>query len=431
MKKLFLLLCFVFISSQVNSQVLEENFDYPAGDSVQQHGWITIGTIFTNQLKVTSPGLVYADYSKSDIGNACTIDTTGEDVYKNFSSKKTTGSIYASFMVNVSKAKSAGDYFLALISSFSTTNFYGRVYARDVSGSLAFGISKFTNTLGPIVYSSPVYSYNTTYLLVLKYTINAGLTDDSASIFVLTSGVPAIEPAPTVGPVGGGSVDSTNFGLGRLALRQGTAANAPKLIIDGITVTSSWGTVLPVELSAFSSNVNRRDVNLIWTTTHETNNSGFEIERATNINGDWSNIGFVSGVGNSSESQNYLFTDRGLNNGNYRYRLKQIDYNGFYEYHVLSNEVVVGLPNSYDLSQNYPNPFNPSTKINYDLPFDGKVSIKIFDMTGKEVSTIVNEFKTAGYYTSDFNASDLGSGVYFYTISAGNFSTTKKMMLIK
>lgn len=85
----------------------------------------------------------------------------------------------------------------------------------------------------------------------------------------------------------------------------------------------------------------------------------------------------------------------------------------------------------YDLSQNYPNPFNPSTKINYALPTDGQVSIKIFDMSGKEVMSLVNEVKTAGYYSVNFNASNLSSGIYFYSLSAADFTATKKMMLVK
>ena len=101
----------------------------------------------------------------------------------------------------------------------------------------------------------------------------------------------------------------------------------------------------------------------------------------------------------------------------------------------MSNEVGVGIPTKYDLAQNYPNPFNPSTKINYDIPFDGKVSIKIFDMSGREVSTLVNDIQTAGYYTINFNGSNLSSGAYFYRISAEgngqNFVATKKMMLAK
>ena len=113
------------------------------------------------------------------------------------------------------------------------------------------------------------------------------------------------------------------------------------------------------------------------------------------------------------------------------YRLKQIDFNGNFEYFNLSNEVIIGIPSKFELSQNYPNPFNPSTKITFALPNDGKVSLKIYDMTGKEVMLLVNEVKTAGYYSDSFNASSLSSGIYFYTLSADNFTATKKMMLVK
>ncbi|MDQ3022584.1 MAG: T9SS type A sorting domain-containing protein [Bacteroidota bacterium] len=167
------------------------------------------------------------------------------------------------------------------------------------------------------------------------------------------------------------------------------------------------------------------------------NKTGFEIERSiVNPEGSgWSMIGSVSGQGTSTAPSNYSFTDRNLASGKYNYRLKQIDLNGNFRYYVLSNEVKIGVPAKFDLPQNYPNPFNPSTNINYDLPFDGTVSIKIFDMAGKEVATIVNEVKTAGYYTINFKASNLSSGVYFYRILADangqNFLSTKKMMLIK
>ncbi|MDQ3022344.1 MAG: T9SS type A sorting domain-containing protein, partial [Bacteroidota bacterium] len=189
---------------------------------------------------------------------------------------------------------------------------------------------------------------------------------------------------------------------------------------------------LPVELSSFISVINRRDVTLNWATASELNNAGFDVERSV-LNGSWSKVGSVTGNGTSTTPNNYSYTDRNLASGKYNYRLKQIDLNGNFTYYELTNEVNVGVPTKFDLSQNYPNPFNPSTKINYDLPFDGKVSVKIFDMAGKEVSTLVNEVKTAGYYTINFNASNLSSGVYFYRISAEangqNFVSTKKMML--
>ncbi|MBK8549843.1 MAG: T9SS type A sorting domain-containing protein [Ignavibacteria bacterium] len=192
--------------------------------------------------------------------------------------------------------------------------------------------------------------------------------------------------------------------------------------------------LLPVELSSFTSSVNGRNVELNWTTSAETNNSGFEIERSNDrgqTSNEWIEVGNVNGNGTTTSSSNYSFTDRGLSSGNYNYRLKQIDFNGNFVYFNLSNEVNVGVPAKFDLSQNYPNPFNPSTQINYDLPLDGNVSIKLFDMSGKEVAALVNEVKTAGYYTVNFNAGNLSSGIYFYTIKANNFVQTKKMMLLK
>ena len=195
---------------------------------------------------------------------------------------------------------------------------------------------------------------------------------------------------------------------------------------------------LPVELSSFISTVSGSNVILNWSTSRENNNSGFDIERSE-IKGqstnDWRKVGYIAGNGNTSENSFYQFTDRGLSQGKYIYRLKQTDFNGNFAYHNLSNEVIVGSPDKFSLSQNYPNPFNPSTKINYDLPFDAKVSLKIFDMTGREVATLVNEFKTAGYYIADFNASNLSTGVYLYRISAEangqNFTSEKRMVLIK
>jgi trimeric autotransporter adhesin len=196
---------------------------------------------------------------------------------------------------------------------------------------------------------------------------------------------------------------------------------------------------LPVELTSFTASIDRRDVHLNWTTASEMNNSGFIVERtlvrSENTPAEWINTGFVEGNGTTNETQNYSFTDRGLNSGKYNYRLKQIDYNGNFEYFNLSGEVVIGVPDKFDLSQNYPNPFNPTTKINFDLPFDSKVMMKIFDITGREIITLVNEVHEAGYYTVTFDSKGIASGVYFYRIIAeGNsqqFVKTKRMILVR
>lgn len=424
----------MLISSIAFSQLpkFEENFSYAVGTALTANTWTQIGTVATNPILVTSPGLSYDCYIKSNVGLATTLLTTGQDVYKDMSVTVSSGKLYASFMVNVTSAQT-GDYFFTMCQAASTTFFAGRVHARLNAGVINFGITKAANA-DVTVWGSTAYATGTTYLLVLKYEFVAGATNDLVSLFVFTNCVPPNEPVtPEVGPSSFPSADPTN--IGRVVLRQGTASSSPVVQIDGITITNEWNAILPVELTGFSASVDRRDVTLRWTTMTESNNSGFSIERATDINGEWSTVGFVNGAGNSKTSLHYSFTDRGLNYGSYRYRLKQIDYNGFYEYHVLSSEVNVGLPVAYNISQNYPNPFNPSTKINFDLPVDGHVSIKVFDILGNEVGALVNEKKSAGYYSVDFNSNGLSSGIYFYSIKAGsngkNFVSTKKMTLVK
>lgn len=187
---------------------------------------------------------------------------------------------------------------------------------------------------------------------------------------------------------------------------------------------------LPVELASFNSEISESSVKLFWTTSSEQNNSGFEVQRCTK-DGNWEMKGFIGGSGNSSSLRNYSFTDFNLNSGIYFYRLKQIDFNGNFNYYDLKNEVIIGTPVKFSLSQNYPNPFNPSTKISFDIPSDEFVTIKIYDLNGKLIKLIVNEFKTAGYYNLNFDASQLPSGAFFYKLEAGNFSAVKKMILMK
>ncbi|MBX7043393.1 MAG: T9SS type A sorting domain-containing protein [Ignavibacteria bacterium] len=218
----------------------------------------------------------------------------------------------------------------------------------------------------------------------------------------------------------------------------GTNAGLDTIIVStGIfsdTVYKRWDGALPVELSSFTSTVTNRDVRLSWSTSEEINNSGFDIERSA-VSGTWAKVGFVAGSGTTSEIRNYEFTDRNLASGKYQYRLKQIDYNGNFEYFNLSNEVEIGVPARFDLAQNYPNPFNPSTKINFSLPVDGNASLTVYDNSGRLVSNIASGFKSAGYYSVDFNAANLSSGVYFYKLeftgSGQNFSKTMKMTVLK
>ncbi len=192
--------------------------------------------------------------------------------------------------------------------------------------------------------------------------------------------------------------------------------------------------LLPVELSSFTSLVTGNNVKLNWTTSMENNNSGFDIERS-DVRGqtpdNWNKIAFVKGNGTTSSPNSYEFTDKGLNPGKYNYRLKQIDYNGSYKYFNLSQEVVIGAPVKFSLSQNYPNPFNPVTRIEYSIPSAQYTKLKVYDINGKEVASLVNQLQNAGNYSVEFNAGNFASGQYFYKIESENYSDVKKMIVLK
>lgn len=142
---------------------------------------------------------------------------------------------------------------------------------------------------------------------------------------------------------------------------------------------------MPVKLESFSSSINGRNVILNWSTSYEENNYGFDIERISSEqnNASWTKVGFVKGNGNTNLRCNYSFTDNKLNSGKYQYRLRQIDYNGNYEYFSLKSTMEIGLPSKYNLSQNYPNPFNPVTKIDFEIPNNSKVNMILYDKIGR------------------------------------------------
>lgn len=190
---------------------------------------------------------------------------------------------------------------------------------------------------------------------------------------------------------------------------------------------------MPVELMNFSSAVSKTGVTLSWRTASELNNLGFEIHRSENGNRSvWHKIGFVNGSGTKSTPTNYTFSDTKLKTGKYYYRIRQIDINGNMQYYELSNFAEILPPNKFELMQNYPNPFNPSTKINFYIASDTRVSLNIYDVTGKLVNTLINnKLLKADYYTCDFNASTLASGIYFYRLVTEKFTETKKMVVLK
>lgn len=192
---------------------------------------------------------------------------------------------------------------------------------------------------------------------------------------------------------------------------------------------------LPVELNSFTAaSMSSAAVKLNWTTATEVNNYGFEVERQFAVNNNpllvWETIGFVEGHGNSNSPKNYSFSDSEALEGTVQYRLKQIDIDGNFEYSDVV-EIALSLPTEYNLAQNYPNPFNPTTKIEFSLPSENNVEIRIYNLLGSEITTLLNEKKKAGNHFVVFNGSYFSSGVYFYKIVSGNFSAIRKLTLLK
>ncbi|MDP4115392.1 MAG: T9SS type A sorting domain-containing protein [Bacteroidota bacterium] len=215
---------------------------------------------------------------------------------------------------------------------------------------------------------------------------------------------------------------------------QTTGATAWKTRIASFQLNS----VVPVELTTFSASLNNNTAALNWKTATETNNRGFEVERADASNDNWQKIGFVPGTGTSTVVREYSFVDNSIKTGSkYSYRLKQMDFDGEFHY---SNVIEVEgkyLPRTYSLEQNYPNPFNPSTVIKYAVPFESNVKLTIYNTLGEAVKVLSNAVQTQGAHEVTFNASGLSSGIYFYTINANSvdgkssFTSTRKMMLVK
>ncbi|MBL8017605.1 MAG: T9SS type A sorting domain-containing protein, partial [Ignavibacteria bacterium] len=221
---------------------------------------------------------------------------------------------------------------------------------------------------------------------------------------------------------------------------EGASVNttAKTVSVSGLTsfsyfALSDQSSPMPVNINYFKAAVNRNNVTLLWQTSAEIDNAGFDVERKSKdpLQAAWQKIGNVKGRGNSTAPVDYTFEDAKLPAGSYVYRLKQIDHNGNFEYFELNEPVNITPPISFNMGQNYPNPSNPNSKIDYLLPKSGNVSIRLYDITGKEAAILVNEYKEAGYHTAVFDGANLASGVYYYSITAGEYRDTKKMILVK
>ena len=240
-------------------------------------------------------------------------------------------------------------------------------------------------------------------------------------------------------PCDGGVFLSTNNGTSWTAVNSGlTNSFVLSLAVSGMNLFAGtsggvWRQplleMIPVELISFIATANGKEVTLVWSTATELNNQGFEVQRKFGSN-DFVTIGSVKGNGTTTSPNHYSFVDKLIDVGKYFYRLKQIDFDGTFEY---SNEIEVEVRvlDKFTLEQNYPNPFNPVTTIGYVLQEKSNAKVTILNSLGEEIAVLVNEEQDKGYHKVEFNGSKLTSGVYFYRLKAGEFISTKKMILLR
>jgi len=230
--------------------LLEENFDYTAGIQLANSqtvpdattGWLQNGTTVTNPILVGTSGLSFAGYSGSGIGNSAVLTTTGQDIYKNFSSAISSGSVYGAAMVKVTAVQSTGDYFMHFTAN-TVTNLYVRVYAKSTTGGFLIGLTKMNET--PVNYGTTVFSLDTTYLVVLRYDFVTGTQNDIVYLYVFnaTDGIPTSEPVTPVLQQTYANNDASE--LFRFSLRQGSNTAAPSVTVDGIKAGTTWSDLFP------------------------------------------------------------------------------------------------------------------------------------------------------------------------------------------
>jgi hypothetical protein len=211
-----------------------------------------------------------------------------------------------------------------------------------------------------------------------------------------------------------------------------TDNNVLLLAINGSNLylgTGSKGLFLSTNNGDDWTNLNNGLTGDVWSIVFKNSNifagTGHGVYLSTNDGADWINVS--DGLTNLFAlsliiHNNYLFVGCGNNGWVWRRPLSEM---------ITDVKDIEQLPKEFALNQNYPNPFNPSTKISWQLPIGNLVKLKVYDILGREIVTLVNEYKPMGQYETEFNSANLPSGIYFYKLEAGQFTQVKKMILLK
>jgi hypothetical protein len=430
MKNKLLLILILAFASVSEAQTLMENFAYGTttgtiADSLTNTafgGNTALGNQrwrrhsgTGNPVKYLGSSLSYPGYTSSGVAGSAGftfMSASAEDAHRN-TQTITSGNVYVSFLLRMTASGgTTGDYFFHIMDTTFITAFRARLYLRDGSAANTYKIGLNKGSSATPFYSTPDYKLDSTILVVIKYAFNPTFTD-TVSAYIFTGGIPATEPSvPTlIAPDNGTVGDLAKFNS--IAIRQGTIGTMSGTI-DGIRIATTWADgPLPVTLLDFRANLNEANgTQLKWSTSSETNNKGFEIERSADGE-NFENVAFVKGAGNSKTIEQYAFQLDYFTPA--YYRLKQIDFDGAFEY----SQVVYsgGEVSEIELS---PNPFVETLKLNSNSNID---KIEIIDLTGK---VLVSE--TINKETAEVETSHLAKGIYFINISQGGSVQTKRII---
>ena len=430
--KIIPFILFLLHSNFFSQSLFEENFNYTAGNYItsENTSWI-FSPDGSFDIKINDNNLSYSGYTASNIGKDIILNggaSCRSGIARLFSAVSENGeTFYESFLINttltadLSATDNTSDgYFVSFKPSGSSARRCNVIVKKGSSeNKFNIGIIKTSSNLS---WYSTELNTNETYLIVIAYEFKAGA--DLAKLWVN----PAITGTEPIADVRG-SDGSDAASLDCIEFAQGEFSG--DFEIDGLRVSKTWDTsVLPVELSSFTADINGNQIFLEWKTATELNNYGFELQRNVNCQKVWEKIAFIPGNGTCNSEKNYSYNDIAETNGIIKYRLKQIDCDGKYKFYYCEN-IESNAIQSDKLFQNFPNPFNPETTIKFQVFYEGNVKINIYNILGQRIKTIYDEYKMPGIYSVYFNAGDLPSGVYIYSLDKDNISIKKKMHLIK
>lgn len=324
-KNLLSLLLLIGLSGVVKAQLIfSDKFDYSTGsvNSVSSGVWATSsGT--AGQIQVSAGSLTYTNYFIAGAdGNKINLSLSDtEDIKTNFTAVSS-GTVYYSFLLNVSASANSADYFAHFLSG-STQK--ARLFAKNDGAQFVLGIDG--DGTSP-TFATPKLDFNTTYLVVVSYTFNPGANDDKVNLWINPSLVGA-QPSPDVADI---AVSSDYSSINGFGFRQAGSNKGITGSIDGVKMASSWSeTPLPITWGGFNAKVSGSTVELTWQTTSSQNSSHFEVLRAGSDKA-FTKIAEVVSQGESASVLRYFYTDRVMLSGTSYYQIKHIDNDGKEQY---------------------------------------------------------------------------------------------------